>query len=62
MFYEEEEREADRIRFKYLLLRDRINRRIQQLASQQLASQQLASQQLASQQLASQQLASLQMQ
>jgi len=46
MFYEEEEREADRIRYKYAILRDRINRRIQLLQSQQLESQQLQPQQL----------------
>ena len=31
MFYEEEEREADRIRFKYALMRERISRRIKEL-------------------------------
>jgi hypothetical protein len=31
MFYEEEEREADRIRFKYAVMRERMARRIKEL-------------------------------
>jgi Novel Ras effector 1 C-terminal SARAH (Sav/Rassf/Hpo) domain len=33
MFYEEEEREADRIRFKYAVMRERIAQRIRELQS-----------------------------
>jgi hypothetical protein len=31
MFYEEEEKEADRIRYRYAVMRDRINRRMREL-------------------------------